>query len=193
MKKINIAIDGYSSCGKSTLAKKLARKYNLKYYSGGDALKELAKQEGYDVSVNGWWETPVGLNFLNKRVNDPKFDMAVDEKLLEYSKQGDVLLDSWTMPWLVKGGFKIWLQASFTKRATRVAERDGISFQEAVKVLEEKEAHTKAIYKALYGFVLGEDLAPFDFILDTDNLNADEVFEVLCRVMDNIVLSASSS
>jgi len=191
--KTVVCISGMAGTGKSTLAKKLARKYNLKYYSGGDALKELAKQEGYDVSVNGWWETPVGLNFLNKRVNDPKFDMAVDEKLLEYSKQGDVLLDSWTMPWLVKGGFKIWLQASFTKRATRVAERDGISFQEAVKVLEEKEAHTKAIYKALYGFVLGEDLAPFDFILDTDNLNADEVFEVLCRVMDNIVLSASSS
>ena len=191
--KTVVCISGMAGTGKSTLAKKLARKYNLKYYSGGDALKELAKQEGYDVSVNGWWETPVGLNFLNKRVNDPKFDMAVDEKLLEYSTQGNVLLDSWTMPWLVKGGFKIWLQASFTKRATRVAERDGISFQEAVKVLEEKEAHTKAIYKALYGFVLGEDLAPFDFILDTDNLNADEVFEVLCRVMDNIVLSASSS
>ncbi len=191
--KTVVCISGMAGTGKSTLAKKLARKYNLKYYSGGDALKELAKQEGYDVSVNGWWETPVGLNFLNKRVNDPKFDMAVDEKLLEYSTQGNVLLDSWTMPWLIKGGFKIWLQASFTKRATRVAERDGISFQEAVKVLEEKEAHTKAIYKALYGFVLGEDLAPFDFILDTDNLNADEVFEVLCRVMDNIVLSASSS
>lgn len=191
--KTVVCISGMAGTGKSTLAKKLARKYNLKYYSGGDALKELAKQEGYDVSINGWWETPVGLNFLNKRVNDPKFDMAVDEKLLEYSTQGNVLLDSWTMPWLVKGGFKIWLQASFTKRATRVAERDGISFQEAVKVLEEKEARTKAIYKALYGFVLGEDLAPFDFILDTDNLNADEVFEVLCRVMDNIVLSASSS
>lgn len=191
--KTVVCISGMAGTGKSTLAKKLARKYNLKYYSGGDALKELAKQEGYDVSVNGWWETPVGLNFLNKRVNDPKFDMAVDEKLLEYSTQGNVLLDSWTMPWLVKGGFKIWLQASFTKRATRVAERDEISFQEAVKVLEEKEARTKAIYKALYGFVLGEDLAPFDFILDTDNLNADEVFEVLCRVMDNIVLSASSS
>ena len=48
---------------------------------------------------------------------------------------------------------------------------------------------TKAIYKKLYGFVLGEDFAPFDLVLDTDNLDAEEVFEVLCRVIDNVVLS----
>jgi CMP/dCMP kinase len=188
-----ICISGLAGTGKSTLAKKLAQKYNLRYYSGGDALKELAKQEGYDTSVQGWWESPVGLNFLQKRANDPKFDKAVDDKLLEFAEQGNVLFDSWTMPWLLKGGFKIWLEASFEKRAQRVAERDSLSFSEAVKVLGEKEGHTKAIYKALYGFVLGEDLTPFDFVLDTDNLNAEEVYEVLCRVMASVVLPAPNA
>ena len=61
------------------------------------------------------------------------------------------------------------------------------------KYLEEKEARTKAIYKKLYGFVLGEDFAPFDLVLDTDNLNAEEVFEVLCRVISNVVLSVPES
>lgn len=187
--KTVICISGMAGTGKSTLAKKLAQKYNLKYYSGGDALKDLAKDEGYDINAQGWWESPIGLDFLQKRVNDPKFDKAVDNKLLEYANQGNVLLDSWTMPWLLKGGFKIWLEASFEKRAARVAERDNLSYTEAVKVLGEKEGHTKSIYKSLYGFSLGDDLAPFDFVLDTDNLNAPEVFEVLCRVMDNVVLS----
>jgi cytidylate kinase len=186
-----ICISGMAGTGKSTLAKKLAQKYDLKYYSGGDALKDLAKEEGYDITVHGWWESPVGLGFLQKRVNDPKFDRVVDNKLLEYAKQGNVLLDSWTMPWLLKGGFKIWLEASFEKRAARVAERDNLTYAEAVKVLGEKEGHTKSIYKALYGFSLGDDLSPFDFVLDTDNLNAPEVFEVLCRVMDKVVLSTS--
>ena len=190
--KTVICISGMAGTGKSTLAKKLAQKYNLKYYSGGDALKDLAKDEGYDINAQGWWESPVGLDFLQKRVNDPKFDRAVDNKLLEYANQGNVLLDSWTMPWLLKGGFKIWLEASFEKRASRVAERDNLTYTEAVKVLGEKEGHTKSIYKTLYGFSLGDDLAPFDFVLDTDNLNAPEVFEVLCRVMDNVVLSAST-
>ncbi len=177
--------------GKSTLAKKLAEKYRLNYYSGGDALKALAKEEGYDISTQGWWESPVGLKFLQERLNDPKFDRAVDDKLLEFAKQGNVLLDSWTMPWLLKaGGFKIWLEASFEKRAARVAERDSLTYEEAVLVLGEKEGRTKAIYKALYGFSLGEDLSPFDFVLDTDNLGADEVYEVLCSVIDNVVVSA---
>ncbi len=186
-----ICISGLAGTGKSTLAKKLAEKYQLRYYSGGDALKELAKQEGYDTTVQGWWESPIGLGFLAKRATDPKFDKAVDDKLLEFAKQGNVLLDSWTMPWLLKGGFKIWLEASFERRAQRVSERDNLTYQEAVKVLGEKEGHTKAIYKQLYGFSLGDDLTPFDFVLDTDNLNASEVFKVLCRVMDNVVLSAS--
>jgi cytidylate kinase len=188
-KKTVICISGLAGTGKSTLSKKLAEKYHLRYYSGGDVLKELAKLEGYDVSVQGWWESPQGLKFLNERVNDPKFDKAVDDKLLEYAQQGNVLLDSWTMPWLMQGGFKIWLEASFEKRAARVAIRDGMTTAQAVEVLKEKEARTKAIYTALYGFVLGEDFKPFDFVLDTDNLSADEVFVVLCRVIDTVVLS----
>jgi len=187
-KKVVICISGMAGTGKSTLSKKLAKKYNLKCYSGGDALKELAKAEGYDASREGWWESPEGLNFLKQRENDPKFDRAVDAKLLEYAHQGNVLLDSWTMPWLLKEGFRIWLMASIEKRAARVAQRDKITVDEAFKILEEKEATTKAIYRKLYGFVLGEDFAPFDLILDTDNLSADEVFEVLCRIIGNVVI-----
>jgi cytidylate kinase len=188
-KKIVLCISGMAGTGKSTLSKKIAQNYNLKCYSGGDALKELAKEAGYTISDQGWWESPVGLSFLKIRVNDPKFDREVDNKLLSYAQQGNVLLDSWTMPWLLKDGFKIWLMASIDKRAARVAERDQISIPEAYKVLEEKEAQTKAIYKKLYGFNLGEDYSPFNFVLDTDNLNADEVFSVLCRVIDNVVFA----
>ena len=149
-KKIVVCISGMAGTGKSTLAKKLAHKYHLKYYSGGDALKALAADEGCNSSSNGWWESPEGLRFLQKREKNPKFDKAVDDKLLESAQQGNVLLDSWTMPWLLKTGFKIWLIASLDKRAERIAERDKITVKEAFRVLEEKEARTKAIYKKLY-------------------------------------------
>jgi cytidylate kinase len=191
--QVVLCISGMAGTGKSTLSKKIAKRYNLKCYSGGDALKELAKEEGYQVTGEGWWESPDGLNFLEKRVKDPQFDKAVDNKFLGYAKQGNVLLDSWTMPWLLKDGFKIWLMASLDKRAARVAERDKITIAEAYAVLKEKEAQTKAIYKKIYGFNLGEDFTPFNFILDTDNLNANEVFDVLCRVIDNIVFACQST
>ena len=189
-KKTVICISGMAGTGKSTLAKKLAQKYDLKYYSGGDALKALATEEGRNVSSNGWWESPEGLAFLRQREKDPQFDKAVDSKLLEYAQQGNVFLDSWTMPWLLKTGFKIWLLASIGKRAERVAQRDKITVKDALRILKEKEARTKAIYQKLYGFTLGEDYAPFNLVLDTDNLNAEEVFQVLCKVLDSVVLKS---
>ena len=183
-----VCISGMAGTGKSTVAKKLARKYRLRYYSGGDALKALAKDEGYASSSKGWWESPEGLKFLAEREKNLEFDKTVDAKLLEFAQEGNVLLDSWAMPWLLKKGFKIWLIASFEKRAERIAERDEISFEEALRVLKEKEARTKSIFKAIYGFMLGEDFEPFQLILDTNNLDADEVFEILCDVMENVVL-----
>jgi cytidylate kinase len=188
-----LCISGMAGTGKSTLSKKIAERYNLKYFSGGDALKALAIKQGYDAAKEGWWESPEGLAFLARREQDPQFDKAVDDKLLDYAQEGNVLLDSWTMPWLLKGGFKIWLLASLDKRAERIAKRDTITVKEAFEVLDKKESLTKSIYKDLYGFTLGEDLTPFDLVLDTDNLAAPEVYNVICNVLDNIVFQKCSS
>jgi cytidylate kinase len=185
--RLVICICGMAGSGKSTLARKLAKKYGLRYYSGGDGLKALALEEGYKPTERGWWESQEGLRFLRKRAEDPHFDKKVDKKLLEMAQQGNAVLDSWTMPWLLKEGFKIWLEASPEKRAERIAKRDRISLEEALKALKSKERQTKAIYRELYGFNLGEDFAPFKLILDTDNLEANEIFQVLCMIIDNTV------
>ncbi len=190
--RLIICISGMAGSGKSTLAKRLATKYGLKCYSGGDALKALAIDEGYKAIERGWWESEEGMRFLERRSNDPKFDKAVDQKFLKLAREGNVILDSWTMPWLLEESFKIWLETSLEKRAERIAGRDNMGFEEALKALREKERRTKSIYKELYGFSLGDDFAPFKLILDTDALDAEEVFQVLCMVMDNIVLKTGS-
>jgi cytidylate kinase len=184
---IIICVCGLAGSGKSTLALRLARKYGLKYFSGGDALRALAVDEGYGEVERGWWESPEGMSFLRLRLKDSEFDRAIDRKLLEFARKGNVVLDSWTMPWLLDRGFKVWLEASLEKRIQRVARRDQISVEEASKALKRKEDRTGEIYRKLYGFSLGEDFEPFHLILDTDMLRADEVFSVLCAVMDNYV------
>ncbi|MCS7124676.1 MAG: cytidylate kinase family protein [Candidatus Bathyarchaeota archaeon] len=186
---IIICVCGMAGSGKSTVAKKLAERYGLKYYSGGDALRALAIEKGYKPLEKGWWESQEGLAFLENRGKNPEFDRTVDEKLLKVAEQGNVILDSWTMPWLLKKGFKIWLEASPRKRAERVAKRDGISVKKALEALKSKEEKTKAIYKRLYGFSLGEDFTPFHLILDTDNLTAEEVFQTLISVLDRMVFN----
>ncbi|MEM2703764.1 MAG: cytidylate kinase family protein, partial [Candidatus Bathyarchaeia archaeon] len=116
----------------------------------------------------------------------------VDEKMLEWAEEGNVVLDSWTMPWLLREGFKIWLDASEEVRAQRIAKRDGISVEEAIKRMRERESRTREIYRRLYGFRLGEDLEPFHAIIDVNNLNQDEVFKALCLIIDNLYLSKMS-
>jgi cytidylate kinase len=185
--KIVMCVCGMTGCGKSTVAKKLAEKYGLKYLSGGDALKALAIEAGYKPAEVGWWETDAGMRFLRQRIEVSEFDKKVDGKLLELAKQGNVVLDSWTMPWLLKEGFKVWLEVSSNVRARRLSVRDSISIERASEVLKVKDESTKAIYKSLYGFDLGKDFSPFDLILDANELSADEVFNAVCLVVDRLI------
>jgi len=61
-----------------------------------------------------------------------------------------------------------------------------MSFEEALTVLKEKDERSKAIYKKYYGFDLGEDFSPFDVVLDTNILSANETFDALCLVIDRL-------
>lgn len=142
---------------------------------------------GYKAVDRGWWETPEGMRFLEHRLKDPTFDKQIDSQLLAYAKQGDVVLDSWTMPWLSKTGFKVWLEVSPEERAKRLAHRDGIGLEEAKTLIREKDGKTKRIYELLYGFKLGEDYSPFDLVLDSEFLTSGEVFDTLSLVIDRLV------
>jgi cytidylate kinase len=180
-----------TASGKSTVARRVAKRYGLRLYSGGDALKALAVEAGYKPLDCGWWESEEGLKFLQQRQRDLHLDREVDTKLLEYAKQGNVVLDSWTMPWLFDNGFNVWVDASRKVRVKRLAKRDNLTLKEALGILEEKEETTKQIYKKLYGFSLGEDFSPFDLVLDTDKLDADEVFQTVSIVIDRLVFKKS--
>ena len=183
--KVVICVCGLTGCGKSSVARRLAERYGLRCVSGGDALKALAVEAGYKPFKRGWWESAEGLRFLKQRIEDSGFDRRADEKLLESAKNGNVVLDSWTMPWLLKEGFKVWFEASPMMRAKRVVKRDRISVGDALRILKEKDDLTRRIYKGLYGFVLGEDFSPFHLILDTDLLDVNEVFGAVCLVVDH--------
>lgn len=190
-KNIVICLAGMTACGKSTVAKRLAEKYRLKYVSGGTVLKELALRMGYKSRGRGWWETTEGRRFLEQRLRDFRFDKQVDAELSDWAQRGNVVLDSWTMAWLSKRGFKIWLEVSIQERARRLASRDRIGLTQAEKLIQEKDGKTKQIFEKLYGFKLGEDFSPFDLILDTEQLKPKDVFDTLSLVIDRLVLKKS--
>ena len=175
MEKVCIIISGLAGVGKSTLAKKLAKRFGLKYICGGELLKEVAKELGYKVTEH-WWESKEGFEFVKKRMENKALDKKLDEKLIEIASKGNCVITSWSLPWIYKGkAIKIWLHASLEERAKRIASRDNIAFEEALKIVEERDKENAKLFKAIYGYELGKDLSVFNLIVETENKTPEEV------------------
>ena len=174
----SIIISGPPAIGKTTIAKGLAQEFDLVHLSGGDILKELAEEKGFKTKGDDWWDTQEGMNFLVQRQKNYEFDKKVDDKLKKLFSAGDVVITSYTLPWLVEGGVKIWLSGSKENSAQRMTTRDNLSKNNALEIVQKRYNENKIIYKALYEFEFGEDLSVFDKIIKTDDLNVEQVLEV---------------
>ena len=146
-------------------------------------MKMLAVEMGYRSGGREWWETEEGMKFLEERLRNPEFDKLVDRKLIEFAKAGNVIIDSWVLPWLYRDGFNIWLKARTEVRAERMAKRSGISVEEARKLLEKRDAESIELYRRLYGVEVGRDFEPFHLILDTSDLDESAVYRIVLQAV----------
>jgi len=176
--KKSVIISGPPAIGKTTIAKGLAKEFGMKYLSGGDILKELASEQGFQSDGDDWWDKPDGMKFLAQRQKDPTFDKKVDEKLKKLFTQGGLVITSYTLPWLVDDGIKIWLAGSQLNSADRMKSRDKLTENDALKIVQKRYDENKILYKKLYNFNFGEDLSVFDKVINTDGLNAQQVLDI---------------
>ena len=123
------------------------------------------------------------MNFLSKRQENSEFDKKVDEKLKKHFLDGNVVITSYTLPWLVEGGVKIWLEGSKENSAQRMTTRDNLSKDSALEIVQKRYQENKKIYKALYGFEFGKDLSLFDKVIETDGLDASQVLDIAKTVV----------
>ncbi len=180
-------ISGLPAVGKTTLAEAIAKRFGLRLYGGGDALKEVAASRGYKLGGAEWWDTPEGIRFLEERAANPEYDREVDQRLMEAVGQGNIVVTSYTLPWLTDKGIKIWLKASVENRARRMAERDKISYEQAMKIVKERDEKNRSLYTKTYGIRFGEDLSVFDFVLNTDILGKQAVMEVVEVILRQVL------
>jgi len=183
----SVIISGPPAIGKTTIAKGLAEEFNLTYLSGGDILKDMAKEEGFASDGNDWWDTEDGMKFLNQRKTNSDFDKKVDKKLIELFEKGDVVITSYTLPWLIDNGIKLWLDGNVKNSAKRMQNRDNMDESSALEVVNKRFNENKLIYKNLYNFEFGDDLSVFDKIIQTDEKNADEVLEIAKSIVRELL------
>ena len=140
--------------------------------------RSLAKEQGFDSEGDDWWDTEDGMKFLNQRKENSEFDKKVDEKLIELFNEGDKVITSYTLPWLVKDGIKIWLEGSHQISANRMKTRDNMTKEDALEITKQRYDENKVLYKKLYNFDYGKDMSVFDKVINTNELNAEQVFEI---------------
>ena len=183
----SVVVSGPPAIGKTTVAKGLASEFNLTHLSGGDILKEFATEQGFSSASDDWWDTEEGMRFLDQRKKNPEFDKKVDEKLKTLFQNGGVVITSYTLPWMVDGGIKIWLAGDVENSAKRMQNRDNLTERDALNVVKKRFSENKIIYKALYNFEFGEDLSVFDKIIETDGLNAQQVLDKAKSVVRELI------
>ena len=181
-----ILICGFSASGKSYLVNSIADKLNYKHVHTSDILNQLAcgvlenKISIENTKMNTGWYEFSGLDEKRRKTNN--LDKKLDKYLLDLVKtKNNVVLDSWTLPYLVKDNkkvIKIWLDATEKIRSQRLALRDKITYTRAHALLKSKDHFSKEHFQKLYGFTLGKDKGVFDLVINTNNLSIKQVEKI---------------
>jgi len=190
-RRMSIVISGWPAVGKTTIAENLAKDFNLKLWNGGDILKMMAYERGYSSSLNhDWWDTEEAARFMKERNNNPNFDREVDDRLIELVKEGNVVITSYTLPWISDATINFWLQGSVDNRSKRMSMRDKIDINTAKKIVQRRDVENKLIYQKLYQFEFGEKLDVFDFAMNTDILSLESLIIISKNIVENVISSS---
>jgi len=139
-----ITISGLPACGKSTLAKLLAKKYGYKYIYAGKFFRAIAKQKKMSLE-----------DFEILCLKNPKYDIGIDRKMIKYVKSHKkVIYDGHISGWMIHKnkvkGLKLWLEVPKYIRAKRYASREKINKNMALNLINHREKFLKKRYKKLY-------------------------------------------
>jgi cytidylate kinase len=136
--EMKIAISGLAGCGSTTLSKALANL--LGYERINFTFKDLAKK--YGITVEDIEKSP--------KVDD--YDKEVDETQIRLAKATeDCIIASRLAIWLIDADIKVYLDTPAEVRYKRIADREGISLEEARKFNSWRDTQDHDRYKKTYG------------------------------------------
>ena len=178
---LTITVSGLASSGKTTGAKAIVeylnKNYglNLKYYSGGEIFRELAKKEGISLE-----------EFTEKR--EDKIDIMADQKTLELAINGNAVLDG-RLTGYVAGDWaelRIFYNPPLEIRAKRYAEREGVDYETAIENVKRRDEADIKKYKILYGIDL-EDLSKYHIVIDNSDWSIEDAKTKIVEIVDKFL------
>ncbi|MFQ3274925.1 MAG: cytidylate kinase [Candidatus Nanohaloarchaea archaeon] len=174
-----ITIDGPSGSGKGTLAKFVAEKLNLKYYSAGDFFRQIAAEK--DLTVEE----------LSERAGK-EVDVEVDRRTLERGLNENCVIESRIASKVLGdySDFRIYVTADLGERARRVKEdlenreneEGGKDIEEVKDKIRKRDEDNNQRYQEYYGINMWKSDI-YDLILDNTELSIEEQEKKVDKVL----------
>jgi cytidylate kinase len=180
-----ISIAGAEGSGKSTIAKLLAAKLGWPRYYMGRIWREKAQALGLTL-----------VEYQKMGETDPSIDLEVDEYQKELGESlDDFIIEGRTSWYFIPQSFKIYLDVSAAEGAKRIfkdLQKDSSRNEDNnLKTVQDVLASVKIRHESnnlryeKYFKIDVYDQSHYDFVLDTTNLNIDQVFAKVWEAVDN--------
>jgi len=165
-----VTISGLPGSGTTTIAKIVASRFKLRLISAGNTFREMAAERNMTLS-----------EFGKLAESDVEIDRAIDQRQAQIAKdEDDILAEGRLSGLMVKNAdLKIWLKTPIEVRCKRIAKRDNISLERAMRETKERERSEAKRYLEHYGINI-DDLEPYDLIVDSSKWDSNGVAEIIC-------------
>jgi len=172
-KELVIAISGLPGTGSTSVAKELAKRLGLKYFSPGEYFKSQSKGKE-SIRALEVWRSEIG--------KKKGFHEEIDKSQIKKAKAGGIVICGKLSIHKLRdiADFKFWIESPLDVRAERAAHRDKIPKENAIKLLRDRERIEREEWKRLYGIDYFTQKGLADLIVDTSNKSLEaSVNEIL--------------
>ncbi len=176
--KLVIAIGGPPGSGKTTVAKLLSNKLNLRHISVGTLFRKIAEERGLSL---------IDLSILAQK--DPSIDLELDSMAIREAQKGGVVIDGHAAPWLLKdiAHLRVIVTAGKEVRIRRLAERDGKSIDVVKNETELREQIERERYLRIYGIDI-YDFSSFDIVINSEKFSPEAIAEIVITALKALKL-----
>jgi CMP/dCMP kinase len=159
---LRIAISGKSGCGNTTVSRLLATRLGLRLINY--TFKDLARERGMSFE-----------DLRLKAETDTQYDLTIDRMQVKLAMEGGCVIGSRLAIWFLRDlAFTVYLEAALETRAGRIARREGIDAEKALRETERRDGRDRDRYLKLYGY----DIDQYRFarlVIPTDSLDPEAV------------------